>query len=416
MANLLQSSANKTTCAPSYYTNYLTNLANKGQAAQCAAQYVGAQPLQTEAFCQVATNFGASVPTYQAGEQLLGCAANQNIAGAATPYLQAATSASPLCAAKPLICQGASLNIGQLAQCYMSPYISSAAQNLSNIGQRNIQQNLSPQATAATVGSGQFGSQRGAQALGQVEANAEQCLNSQITNLLNTGYGQALSAAGTKEGALGTLAGTTEQAQAAQNQAQLTAAQTAGTTTAEQARALTAAGQGLGTLATQCAAQNLACINALATLGAQCQTIQQNAQCYPFTTLSKLSSLLQGAQIPTSVKSTMCMSPLSGVAGVGSIAAGLFTPGKCGVPSLFCSIKSAFGGTKNNNNSNSNSNNTSNSNSNNTSSNSLSCCRCECLGGLPLGCASGGLVKAARGGSIGCRSLSHLGGLPSRRK
>lgn len=540
MANLLQSSQNKSTCAPSYYTNYLQNLATKGQQAQCCAQFVGAQPLQQEAFCKAATNFGAQQGTFATAQGLLGCAANQNITGAAAPFLTAGTSTNPLttlqpyaneatattgvqvatpdiskgtalcaagaaspyiqqaaakgglCAAQPALCKALGTNIlgtaqglickasskgglcaaqpylnkvsctctAELAQSYMSPYLQSAVQNMSDIANRNIQQNLAPLATAAAVGSGQFGSQRGAQVLGQVEANAMQCLNSQIANMENQGYGQALTAAGQKQqicaglgqtagtlgeqqqsllaglagttgclaakcastalqagqtagslsqqqqNLLGTLGGTTGQltasqmqnlinaggtlgqqqtaanqiaaglggtaanAQQAFNTANLQAGQTAGTMAAEQARALTAAGQGLGSLGVQAAGQNLACINALATLGAQCQTIKQNAQCYPFTTLSKLSSLLQGAQIPTSVKTTMCMSPLSGLAA----GAGLIKGIAC-CSNLLCDVKCWF-----------------------------------------KGCAEGGLVTAYGGGSIGCKSTRHLGGLPGRRK
>jgi hypothetical protein len=399
MANLLQSTATKTTSVPQFYTCYLTNLATKGQAAQAAAQYVGAQPLQEQAFCKVSTNFGQQQPTFQQGQSILGCAANRNIAGAAQPYLEAGTSSSPLCAAKPLICQSANLNLGCVAQSYMSPYIDSAVNKMSDIAQRNIQQNLDPMATAATVGSGQFGSQRGAQVLGQVNANAEQCLNSAIANMLNTGYGQALNAAGTKQGALSTLAGTTAQAQQAQNAENLLAGSTAATAQAECSRAKTAAGLGLGTLGSQAAAQNLSCINALATLGAQCQTIKQNAYCYPLSTLTKLSGLMQGQQIPTTVTSTMCMSPLSAAGAFGAGAIGLFCKPKCGT-SLFCNIKNAFKG-----------------NSSNCCAPSCcapSCCAFSCY--VPT-IAKGGLIKEkSYKGSFGCASLKHHGGLPSRSK
>jgi len=490
MANLLQSSQNKSTCAPSYYTNYLQNLATKGQQAQCCAKFVGAQPLQTEAFCKAATNFGAQQGNFATAQNLLGCAANQNITGAAAPFLTAGTSTTPLtelqpyanqamattgvqaatpdiskgtalcaagaaspyiqqaaakgglCAANPYLSKVSGTCTAQLAQSYMSPYLQSAVQSMSDIANRNIQQNLAPQATAAAVGSGQFGSQRGAQVLGQVEANAEQCLNSQIANMENQGYNTALGAAGQKQqicaglgstagtlteqqqSLLGNLGSTTGQLTSAQmqnlinaggtlgqqqtsanqiaaglgstaanaqqgfNTSNLQAGQTAGTMAAEQARALTAAGQGMGSLGVQAAGQNLACINALATLGAQCQTIKQNQQCYPFTTLSKLSSLLQGAQVPTSVKTTMCMSPLSAAATVGSAAAGLFQQkyDANGNPiansSLFCQIG----------------------------------CKLSCWYKKATGCAEGGLVTARNGGVIGCRSTRHMGGLPGGRK
>jgi hypothetical protein len=289
MANLLQSAQTKTTCVPSFYTNYLTNLATKGTAAACGAQYVGAQPLQTQAFNTACKNAGAAQPAFATGQGYLGCAANQNISGAAAPYLS----------------EAAGMNTGQLAQCYMSPYINNAVQSMSDIAQRNIQQNLAPQATAAAVGSGQFGSQRGAQVQGQVEANAMQDLNSQIANMQNAGYNSALNAAIQKQSLLGQLGST------------------AATATAECARAKQAAGVGMGQLGTQQNQANIACINALSTLGAQEQTIGQNAQCFDLAKYAKLAGIMQGAQIPTTVKTTKCESPYSALGTLGTGALGV---------------------------------------------------------------------------------------------
>ena len=402
MANLLQSSSNKSTCAPSYYTNYLCTLATKALAAQCAAQYVGAQPLQNQAFCTAASEAGNYNGNFQTGAGLVGCAANQNIAGSATPYLQAATTASPLCAAKPLICKTANMSLGQVAQCYMSPYLNNQVQNVSNIGMRNIQQNLAPQATAATVGSGQFGSQRGAQVLGQVENNAMTCLNNTIANMENAGYTTAMCAAKAKESALGALANTTSAAQEAQNQVQLGAGTEAATSATQQANALQQAGLGMGTLGTEGTNAKLACINALATLGGQQQTIAQNKQCYPLTTLSKAAGILSGANVPMSTKQTLCMSPLSAIGAAGSAALGLLTPckttGQTLLSSLKCGISKTF---------------------------------CWCYAAPPAAvqpgavqpaadqsaAAQGGLITAkALGGTVGCASTIYFGGLPFRRK
>jgi len=402
MANLLQSSSNKSTCAPSYYTNYLCTLATKALAAQCAAQYVGAQPLQNQAFCTAASEAGNYNGNFQTGAGLIGCAANQNIAGSATPYLQAATTASPLCAAKPLICKTANMSLGQVAQCYMSPYLNNQVQNVSNIGMRNIQQNLAPQATAATVGSGQFGSQRGAQVLGQVENNAMTCLNNTIANMENAGYTTAMCAAKAKESALGALANTTSAAQEAQNQIQLGAGTEAATSATQQANALQQAGLGMGTLGTEGTNAKLACINALATLGGQQQTIAQNKQCYPLTTLSKAAGILSGANVPMSTKQTLCMSPLSAIGAAGSAALGLLTPckttGQTLLSSLKCGISKTF---------------------------------CWCYAAPPAAvqpgavqpaadqsaAAQGGLITAkALGGTVGCASTIYFGGLPFRRK
>lgn len=405
MANMLQSSQNQATTAPSFYTDYLSNLATKGQEAAGKAQFAGAQPLQTEAFCKVAANFGAQQPAFQTGQGYVGQAAGQDVTGAASPFLQAGTTASPLCALKPyatqamcttgyevatpLVCRGASTSglsaatpylqkatgtsPADLAAQYMNPYIDTAVKSMSDIAQRNIRQNLAPAATAASVGSGQFGSQRGAQVLGQVKAQAEQDLNNQIAQMLSSGYGQALCAAG-KQNALvagagqtaGTLQNQTAQnlvnaglglgsqqtsanqiaanlgstattAQTAQNQANLTAGQTAAQAAANEAQILNQAGVNMGALGTQAGTQNLACINALATLGGQQQTIEQNKQNFPLTNLANLSTLLQGYSIPTSTQTTLCMSPLSGVAAVGTGLGALLQTNKCGT-NLLCSI------------------------------------------------------------------------------
>lgn len=350
LTDALQSSQTKATEAPAFYTDYLTNLATQGKTAACQAQYVGAQPLQTEAFQKVGENFGKYQPAFEAGQGYVGQAAGQDITGATSPYLRAGTGRSPLCAARPMICQAAGLNLACLASTYMSPYIQSAVQSMSDIGQRNIRQNLSPMATAAAVGSGQFGSQRGAQVLGQVQQQAQQDLNAQIAQMMNTGYGQALGAAQTKQQALGNLAQQIAEAQKAQNLANLTAAQTAGCAAAKEAQARTQAGLAAGTLGQQAAAANLACINALATLGGQQQTIAQNAQNYPLAKLQTLSSLLQGYQIPTSVKTTLCMSPFSALGALGSGALGVMQnwpkikEGVGGIFETFGGLKDIFGG------------------------------------------------------------------------
>ena len=283
-------------------------------------------------------SFGAQQGALASAQGLVGCASNVDITGAATPYLTAGTTASPLCAAKPLICGAANLNISCLASQYMSPYINTAVQGMSDIAHRNIRNNLSPAATAAAVGSGQFGSQRGAQVLGQIQAQAEQCLNQQIANLENQGFAQALAAAQAKQSALGQLANTTATAQQAQNQANLTAGQTAAQAAANQGQLLNTAGTNLGNLAQTGATMNLACINALATLGGQQQTIAQNEQNYPLTKLQTLSSLLQGYSIPTGSKTTLCMSPFSAAAAIGAGGVGLVK----NLPGLTKNLKEAF--------------------------------------------------------------------------
>jgi hypothetical protein len=292
MANLLQSSQNQATVAPDYYTNYLSNLANAGTTAATNAQFVGAQPLQQQAFQDVAGKASAYEPTLQQAGSTLGAAGDvTSPLSAATPYLQTAGR-----------------DPSQLASQYMSPYITSVVNALGDTGQRNIQQNLAPRATSGAVGSGQFGSQRGAQVLGQTISNADRDILNQQYQALNTGYGQALQAGTAQNQLMGQLGST--------------AAQAAGTGQTN----LTQLGNAQSQLAGQNQALGLADINALSTLGGQQQTIAQNQQLFPLTNLSTASGLLRGFSVPTTTKTTAEMSPLSAAATIGAGAAGLVQP------------------------------------------------------------------------------------------
>lgn len=292
MANLLESSQNTTTSAPSYYTNYLSNLANAGTTAGQQAQFVGATPLQEKAFQNVEQAAGSYQPTLANAGQTLG---------------QAATSSSPLATATPYLTSAMS-DPSQAAQSYMTPYIRSVVDALGDTGARNIRQNLSPLATSAAVGSGQFGSKRGAEVLGQTQANAmRDVLNSQ-SQAMNTGYQNALQAA-IQQNQIANQAGSTAANAASQGQQNLTQAGRAQSELAGQEQAL-----GLGN------------INALSTLGAQQQTIGQNEQNFPLTNLSNVAALMRGFTVPTSTSTTLQASPLATLAGVATGTSGFFQP------------------------------------------------------------------------------------------
>jgi hypothetical protein len=292
MANLLESSQNTATVAPDFYTNYLSNLAGKGTTAATNAQYVGAQPLQEKAFQDVGNLPSTYQPTLQAAGSTLGAAGDvTSPLGAATPYLQTAGR-----------------DPSQLASQYMSPYITNVVNALGDAGQRNIQQNLAPRATSGAVGSGQFGSQRGAQVLGQTISNADRDILNQQYQALNTGYGQALQAGTAQNQLMGQLGST--------------AAQAAGTGQTN----LTQLGNAQSQLAAQQQGLSLADINALSTLGGQQQTIAQNQQLFPLNNLSTLSGMLRGYSVPTTTKTTSQASPLSVVGGAITGTANLFTP------------------------------------------------------------------------------------------
>jgi len=269
VADLFQGSAlpnvsttqTQATTAPDYYTNYLSNLASQGQQAGAGAHYVGATGLQNQAFQNVAQNVG----NYQ-------------------PALNQAQNLTTQAAQGP--------NINQ----FMNPYTQDVVNQIGVLGQRNIQENLAPNATAGAVGTGQFGSQRGAQVLGNTLRDAATNITAQQQAALQQGYTQAL--------------------QAAQNQQQLGLS----------------AGAQMGNLAGQQQNLGLNDVNALATLGGQQQQIGQNQQLFPLQALTAESGILKGLTVPTSVSSqysgpmpgAYAPSPLQQIAGLGSILGGLY--------------------------------------------------------------------------------------------
>ena len=292
MANLLESSQNQATVAPDYYNNYLSNLANAGTTAATNAQFVGAQPLQQQAFQDVSGAASAYKPTLEAAGNTLGAAGDVT---------------SPLSAASPYL-QTAGKDPSQLASQYMSPYITSVVNALGEAGQRNINMNLAPNAVAGAVGSGQFGSKRGAEVLGQTISNADRDILNAQSQALNTGYNTALGAAGQ------------------QNALQAQVGSTAGQLASSGQQNLTQLGNAQSNLAGQNQALGLADINALSTLGGQQQTIAQNKELFPLSNLSTASGLLRGFSVPTTTNTTAEMSPLSAAATIGAGAAGLVQP------------------------------------------------------------------------------------------
>jgi hypothetical protein len=250
-----------TTTAPSWYTNYLSNLASQGASAGQQAQFAGPTALQNQAFNAVGQNVGS----YQ-------------------PSLNAATS----------LAQGlAGTNVAQNVSQYMTPYTQNVVDALGQLGRRNIEQVLAPQATAGAVGSGQFGSKRGAEVLGRTINEGLQNIGAQQSQALQTGYGQALGAA-------------------QQDYAQKLATS-----------------QQLGNLASQRQAMGMADVNALSTLGGQQQQINQAEQMFPLQTLTAQSALLRGFNVPTSTEGSYYgpipgaynLSPLQQIGGIASLLA-----------------------------------------------------------------------------------------------
>ena len=333
MADLTQSSQTTATTTPQYYTDYLSNLASKGTAAGADVAANIASPtsawnptaLQSKAFTDVNTNVGNYQPGLTTAGQTFTNAGATDITGAADPYLKAGTTTSGLTRANPYLTSGTS-SAADLVGGYMNPYTSNVVDQIRLANQQNIQQNLSPGLTAGAVGGGQFGSQRGANALALGISNANIGALGKQAEALQSGYAQALAAAQAQRAAQIQAGNTAGTLQNQFNTNQTTAGQVAGNMAGQQGQLLRDVGTGQAALANQQQTQGLADVNALATLGAQQQTIAQNKALAPLDVLGKQASIMSGAQLPTSVTSTMTGSPLSAIAGLGATAAGLFNP------------------------------------------------------------------------------------------
>ena len=151
--------------APEFYTNYLQDIANLGQAAIQQGGVAGFSPLQTQALSlapQVAFAGSGSAGT---GQQYL-------TAAGATP----ATS---------------------LVNQYMDPYLGNVVNEMARLQQRGIQENVLPNLRAGAAGTGQFGSQRAAQITGQTLRDLQADLLGRQYGALSEGYKSALGAAQT---------------------------------------------------------------------------------------------------------------------------------------------------------------------------------------------------------------------------
>jgi hypothetical protein len=207
----------------------------------------------------------------------------------------------------------------------MNPYTQNVVDEIRMANQQNIAQNLSPAITGGAVGSGQFGSQRGANALALGISNADIGALAQQAAALQSGYSDALKAA------------------QAQRSAQLQAGQMAGNAATQQAQNFRDIGTQAMNFAQQRQNQSLADINAMATLGAQQQQIAQNKQLFPLDVLAKQAAISSGAQIPTTVEQKMTGSPLSAIAGLGALGMQMFTKNASGT-TPWDNIKALFGG------------------------------------------------------------------------
>ena len=171
MADIFQGAPNPATVttstdavtAPEFYTNYLQDIANLGQAGVQQGGVAGFSPLQAQALSlapEVAFSGTGSAGT---GQQYL-------TAAGATP----ATS---------------------MVNQYMDPYLQNVVSEMGRLQQRGIQENVLPNLRAGAAGTGQFGSQRAAQVTGQTLRDLQADLLGRQYSALSEGYKGAIQAA-----------------------------------------------------------------------------------------------------------------------------------------------------------------------------------------------------------------------------
>jgi hypothetical protein len=206
-------------------------------------------------------------------------------AGAYVPGLNNATNTANQAA------QG--INYNQI-QNYMDPYRNSVVNEMGRLANQNFQRNIMPGLSGQFVGSGGFGGQRFANAVGQSAADMQSNLTGQQYGALSSGFKDAVNAAKAQS--------------ELQNQAALTQGKLAGQ---EQELGLTGAG-------------------ALTKAGGELQKYQQSILDAPALNAKNASDLLRGYTLPTdqTVKfvgpdaGSYGTSDLSQILGVGSLLGG----------------------------------------------------------------------------------------------
>ena len=320
--------ATQTPVAPDWYNSYLKQSADATRAA--TPNFVGAQPNQQQAFGLASTSAGNWQPDLQAATNLIGQSTSMSAAGALSPFTTKAGGLSALQAGQPNI-DKASGNVYDIVGNYMNPYTTSVVNEIGRLGQENITRNLAPAATSGAAGTGQFGSRRGAQVLGNVISDALADVSGKQSQALFTGYDQATKAAQTdlaRQLQAGVAAGQLTDADAGRI---LQAGELTGKYTGlDMANLMTGAdlsrsvGATRGALSTQD-------INNLLKTGEIQRQIATEQEMFPIMVEQQKLNALRGLQVPVGQVTTTVgpeagaygTSPLSAITGIGATIAGI---------------------------------------------------------------------------------------------
>lgn len=262
----VETSRTTTATAPQYLTNYLTDLAQAGQTqlGQPAEGLVAGLPQNLQ---DLYSSAQGTLGRYQA----------------------------PLGAAAGMAQQAGQGISGQDISKFYDPYQQSVVDELARQSGLNVQRNVLPQMKAAFAGSGGFGSQRYAGAMGQALGDIESSLLGKQAEAMSSGYKTALDAA------------------LRQNAQSINAAQALGGIGATEAQAAPAA------------------IKSLGDLGAQQLAYEQSKIEAPLTRAQNVAQIMRGYTYPTTTSeiykgpaNVYGPSPLSQIAGLGSLIGSAF--------------------------------------------------------------------------------------------
>lgn len=151
--------------APEFYTNYLQDIANLGQAGVQMGGVAGMSPLQQQALAMAPTAAFSGMGTMGTGADLA------TAAGATT----------------------APQMVGQ----YMNPYTTNVVDEMARLQNRQIQQSILPSLRGAAGAMGQFGSKRHFDVTGETLRDLQADLLGKQAGVLSTGYQNAMTAAQT---------------------------------------------------------------------------------------------------------------------------------------------------------------------------------------------------------------------------
>jgi hypothetical protein len=263
-------------------------------------------PEQLRAFEMTEQSVGQFMPAIETGMDYTQQAAGKSAYGAASPFISQASARAP-----------------SMVQDYMSPYQDLVANRIGQLAGRNLRENLMPNINRDFIRAGQYGSSRMMDTIGGSLRDTQESALAAQADLLNRGYGQAISAAQTDLGRIADLG------------------QLAGNLTTQDVNTLLSSGRQMADLGQTGQAMNLKDLAALEAVG---QTRQGQAQKgldiaygdfqrqrdYPKEQLSMLNALIRGLPYggttqtsSTGPASSYGPSPLAQIAGSAALLGGL---------------------------------------------------------------------------------------------